>query len=379
MDPRWEVKEPMPHTLHYARKLVRQLPSDPSTVLLERRSYLDETFIRLYLQTCDEHIFRDPWKGLRWAKPAPGLALDYEAYFTPETSEVVKRSLVVRSYAALGSAHRATNGLEDADAAYRMALEIVDSEDLPGVEKANVDHRLAVLRMCQERGEEALALIDGATTVYRRIGHSNLGDALAIRGYILNEAREFTKAIECLREALEISEPKKRTKAARRVHYAATHELAYAVAHTSNIDDLGDAIKAANHAKSRIRHHRESPHKAALDWIVGRAALRLGSTRLAERRYKSARHEFIRLRLPYELALLDLDISVLYCQEGRWEELEKVAAETYQYFRTYSGSTSGLAALTLWLNAVRAQNLTENVVDEVRAELQSQGRCRGKR
>ncbi len=368
----------MAHPLPYARRLIRQLPADPSSMLLESKSYRDPTFIVLYLEQCDEVVFRDPRKGLRWAKPALELVLSFDEQATPETSAVLKRTLVVRAYATLGSACRATCAFADADAAYQKALAIVRAEEIPSVDEANVNVRLAVLRSCQEKGDEALKLVDKAILVYRKHKHQSLGDALAIRGYILNTTRDYPQAIECLHEALEISEPRKSSPAAQRVYYAASHELAYVVAHTSSIGDLGSAIKAANHARSLIQHLRDSPYKAALDWIVGKAALRLGSTRLAERKYQAARHEFIRLKLPYQLALLGLDISVLYCQEGRWQELEDLAAETYQYFRTLSGNTAALGSLRLWLDAIRAQDLTDKVIEEVQTTLESQVNCRSR-
>ncbi len=56
----------MPHSLSYAKRLLRELPDD-LTVLLERKKYWDTTFLGLYLDHCDAVLFDRPLDGLELA------------------------------------------------------------------------------------------------------------------------------------------------------------------------------------------------------------------------------------------------------------------------------------------------------------------------
>ena len=61
---------------------------------------------------------------------------------------------------------------------------------------------------------------------------------------------------------------------------------------------------------------------------------------------------------PFEIALVALDLGGLHRLFGEWEALEELAAKTYDRFRKLSGDTEAVVALSLWMDAVRAQSGT---------------------
>ena len=103
----------------------------------------------------------------------------------------------------------------------------------------------------------------------------------------------------------------------------------------------------------------------------------------AERLFRRARQGFLELGAPFELALVGLDLSELLKREGRWSELEDLAAETFESDCLLSADTESIAALSLWMDAVRAKKLDDGVVADVRLKLEQRmwrhGSARGRR
>ncbi len=354
----------MPHSRKYGQKLIRELTSEVED-LLDHRRYRDETFLGLYLDHCDEVLFHDPRKGLRLAEVAPKLA-EKVPERDDRLSRIARRELRVRANAVYGGALRLGGRVNEAEAAYQIALQISEKGETSALEKANLHHRLARLRTTQRRFDEAVELCRGAINVHRSFGHDEyLGQALVILGVAYHDSCRFEEAIPCFGEALQLTKNKRS-----RTYHAAIHDLALAFTQTRDRASLKSALRHIREAKRRLRDHRRSLPKHKLTWIEGKLHAEILLDRHAERLFWRARQGFLELGAPFELALVGLDLSELMRREGRWSDLEDLAAETFGRFRLLSADTESIAALSLWMDAVRAKRLDDEIVTDVRGKLE---------
>ncbi len=366
----------MPLSEDYAKDLLRKLHSEIE-VILEQEKYWDLTFLRVFLDRCDEVLFDDPRAGLELAKLAPRLAASipqrrpHEWRYVGESEKRLHRELSVRSHAVLGGAHRAGAGFEEADRAYRVSRQICDSGPVRPETRANLYKRLARLRTAQKRYSDASKLVDFAIEVYRDRDQEYYADALLMKGYVLGESGRHAEAIPFFGEALQLTKPMRRSSSlVKRTFRSAVHNLANAVSRGCGPDDVIAAHRFVKEAKKFYVKKPSSINKHKLNWVEGRVVSRLGSTRLAERRFRGAVEQFLKLGAPLEAAFSSLDLAIIYLRHGQWTELRTLAAETYDRFRALSHDAEALAALKLCMDGAAEHALSEAKIVHARDALE---------
>ena len=70
--------------------------------------------------------------------------------------------------------------------------------------------------------------------------------------------------------------------------------------------------------------------------------------------------------MPWETALVSLDLATLYRVDERWEELEDLAADTFGRFRELCADFETITALSLWVEAVQARSGVEAAIATAR-------------
>ncbi len=355
----------MPHSKQYARELLRQRPHQ-TRALLEQRKYWDLTFLRIYLDDCDRVLFDDPMAGLEAAKVAPKLARliperrPYEwLHFTSESEKQHHRELLAKSQAVLGGAYRANACFAEAEAAYEEAGRICESGSVNPSFKADLSRRLAKLRSAQKRFGEALDLIDFSIGVYLGRKTVQLADALCAKGLILGESGRHSEAIPYFAKALSLVSGRRKSSLGARTFQSAVHNLAEATSRSCRSEDVIKALRYVKEAKRLLSKKRNSVNKHKLSWIEGRIVARLGSTRAAERLLLGAIKSLLRLGAVFEAALVALDLSEIYLRHGHWDELQQLAARTFDRFVALSSEAEAGAAFQLWMEGARMSTLTK--------------------
>ena len=340
--------------MDYARRLLRELPRDPEKVL-RSRSYADSTFLDLFFEWLDELIYRDPQAGLKWAKVAPELALKTPEENGPE-GELAHRSFVAKAWSILAGAYRNCGDHDAAEAAFDEAFEIIGSKPpVSELLKADAERRLSTLRSCQGRASEALDLATGAVVAMRAIPSAPLGGALVAKGYVLfNDFARYAEAIDAFGEALLLAGNIRNSAARKRLHETASKNLAMALSESGKLRNQRTALLFVRQAHKLLRGQVRCPERYRLFWVEGLILCRLGMHAKAEKLFQRAIEGFEALRLPWEIALVGLDLAALLHLCGDYGELEKVAGATFERFRVLSGADRHtLAALSLWMDAVK--------------------------
>ncbi len=364
----------MAHTQKHARRLLTELePHLPGGAerVLDSRRYWDPGFFDLFLEHAEELIFREPQAGLEVARVAARLVHTLPEGRTPKGRRE-HRARIVRAYAVEGSAYRVVWRPGNAEQRFREAAWFCRGTGVPRAARAELCWRLAELRADQKQYDDALRLTADSVKLYRAVGDlQGVGVALAIRGLVYALDRRFAEAVSTLSEVLgTYTLPP-------RAEYSATHNLGCALSEADN-PDLAMAVTHLHRAR-QLLGPRRSVQKSRLYWIEGMIYLRRGSAFMerGELRLCKALTGFLKFQVPYEIALVSLDISALLRFQKRWAELEELSADTFRRFQELREDAEALAALKLWLDAVRSRSLSEELISEVKTALEVRMRRQG--
>lgn len=355
--------------LEAQRKLRRLgLPAN-ADVILEDPSYWSEAFCLVYFDACDAALFENPERGLPLAEIAPLLARRVDPKNGPG-GEKRCSELAVHALAILGGAYRALGRFPEAEASYAEALHLAETAAIASREQANLYRRLALLRLDQGRLDEGLDLARRAVAIYRNGtapgDRQNLAWALLIEGGAHFDRKQCVQAVRLFAEALRYADARRGP----RVYYSALHNLSFALAQgASHPSDLAAALNYLRRARRRLRGGRSSLQRLKHRWAEAVILMKLGSTRRAEYALQTVRDGLIELRTPYEVAMVSLDLSSLYLDEGRYGELRELAAHTLALFQSLAVDREASAALALWQEATKAESLTDTVLVNVRSTL----------
>jgi hypothetical protein len=104
-------------------------------------------------------------------------------------------------------------------------------------------------------------------------------------------------------------------------------------------------------------------------WVKGKIARGLGQLEQAETLFLAVRDGFLAEGIPYDTALVSLEIALLYAEQGRTAELKRLAAEMVPIFASRKIHREALAALAFFRQAAQAEQAGVEVVKKVAAYL----------
>ena len=107
-----------------------------------------------------------------------------------------------------------------------------------------------------------------------------------------------------------------------------------------------------------------------LRWTEGRVLIALGRLAEAEAVLLEVRDRFIEETMAFDAALVSLDLSTLYLQQGRSEETRRLTAELIPVFQSHEIYHEALASLVLFQKAAEMEQLTAGLIEEIAAYLQ---------
>ncbi len=342
----------------HIKRLIRELDlPDQADLVIQRAKYWSPAFCWLYFEKCDELIFDDGHAGLEAAEVGPELVSLVNRFGSDPESGMPLR---LRALGVLGSALRSVGDLVRAEEIYQEGLRLLKTEQIPASEKANFLFRLAVLRSVQNRMKEALRLANGSLRVYREssegIRRRHLGEALVIRGYLFGLTGDTAAAMNDMSEALSCTDPRIRP----RIHYSASHNLAHSLVLKGAIDSRSLSKVESHLTKARkfLSRRPRSRQKLLLVWLQGNIMMRFGSTRRGEAALKSARRGLLEMRIPFEFALVSLDLGRYLYRSGELDELKALAVETQRLFTAMCTDPQANQALVVWKDAVLARTVS---------------------
>lgn len=301
----------------------------------------------LLVERSRERSFQEPREAEALADLALGLADHLDAgYYGAHRIE----DLRARAWGHIGNARRiggsVGGGLAAAGAAFERAFEHLARGTREPLERAILlDLRASLLR-AERRFEDAMKLLEEALGVFLEAGDQHrAGRVLVSLDNVLHHAGRPEEGIPLLYHALELIDPAQEP----RLLVCAWHNL---------IDDLAEAgrfmeaQKLLRKAEPVYRRMAEPWSETRRLWVEGKIARGLGQQERAEALLRAARDGFLAQDLPYDLALVSLELAALCAEQGRAAEVRGIAAGMLPLFSSRQIHREALAALTLWRDAV---------------------------
>jgi hypothetical protein len=105
-------------------------------------------------------------------------------------------------------------------------------------------------------------------------------------------------------------------------------------------------------------------------WLTSKVAAGLGRLEEAIAGLEQVRRDFTVRGLPYEAALSSLDLALLWLKAGRRNEVRSLALAMAWIFRAKKIGREALAALRLFCEAAHEDAVTEELTQQVIAEIE---------
>jgi tetratricopeptide (TPR) repeat protein len=269
-----------------------------------------------------------------------------------------------------GNARRVLGDLRGAEESFSIAEAWWEAGagDLPQYEPTLLDLK-ASLRIAQRRFPEALSLLDRLLAHYtdeRQPAHRDLhlaGRVLVKKALALQEMEEPASAIELLRQA----EPLVDAKREPRLLFCLRHNLLW---NLTTLEQYEEARISLPEVAALSRELGNSLDLARLSWTEARIAAGLGQTEAAVHLFQRLRQEFVDRGMAYDAALVTLDLTALHAQEGRTDEVKRLAVEMVAIFRAQDVPREALAALLFFRKAAEHERATARLAREIAAFLE---------
>lgn len=215
----------------------------------------------------------------------------------------------------------------------------------------------------QRRYDEALQLRDAVYAIYAKTGDRHLvGNALISKGFSLINALRAEEGIPFLTQGLTMID------AARdpRLVMAGVFNLIWSLV------ECGQAAQADS-----LFHVSEAFFSAQIEridaikcvWLEGRIAAALKEKERAERRLREALASYEEVGLPAYVALVSIDLSILFLRGGRNAEIAPLIEGTLTAFRSFGFHREVIGTLLVVHEALKKSQVTEALLRTAGTEL----------
>lgn len=261
-----------------------------------------------------------------------------------------------RAWAHIANARRVRSDLRGAEEGFEQADTHLRKGSQESVERAIFLDLKASLRRAQRRFDEAVKLLRRAVSIFIQHGHRHrAGRSLVNLSTVHHFRGHIEQAIPLLHQALELIDPEQEP----RLLLCARHNL------IDDLAEMGRFLEAQGLYRETRPLYRDFPDAWAQNrrkWVRGKIARGLGQPRLAESLFLAARDGFVEEGVPYDTALVSLEIATLYAEQGRTRDLKRLAQEMLPIFSSLQIHREALAALTFLKQAIEAESASLGVV-----------------
>lgn len=336
-------------------KRLLDLPSEERAAAVKRarRHFRGQGLARLLLRESLRQIPRDPGEAFRLAELAREVV-----NHSPAAPGGFDLLALISAYMA--NARRASGQLREADSLFAFARFLIRRDEVSDLEVlARVDDLEGSLRKDQRRLRDAEDLLRRAAKLYRSIGdHIAEARVLVKLGSVQNQNGDQALAIATTEAALGKLEQRSDS----RLFVCARYNLAYFHL-LSGAHETSAAILEADAAL-----YQESPEPGFVLrylWLEGNIAEARGDFASAEEGYRKTREGFLLQGIGYDAAIVSLDLTILFLKTGRMAEVRRLAEEMFPIFEAQDVHREALAALMLFQESARREEITIASVQEV--------------
>ncbi len=345
---------------------ISSLPFDEQLSLVrDDESFQTWGFCQFLLKKSLDAAFEDPARSVNYAD----LAVKISQYLDDAYDPHWVLDLRAKASAYLGNARRVLGELRSAESAFRDAQGFL-AESMTGNNQveAEVIELKATLKRDLRSFTEALALLDRAYALHEEADDiPKMGRTLISKAKVLEESGDLQGAIELLPRALNLVDADQDP----RLLVYGRYNLILCLTTAGRHEEAADLLPAVRELFARIAKPLDV---VRLRWTEGRIAQGLGDLVLAEAAFREVQQEFFNRNMGYDAALVSLDLAVLLANEGRTQELKKLAAELMPVFESRDVHREAIAALLMFQHAAEEERLTAQLAEQLAASLRRERR-----
>lgn len=343
-----------------ARQQLEVLLAQPPEARMESirnaaTDFRNPVLVELLLDRYWERLARRPEEALHLAQLAREIALrvPVERY-----GHWLRRDLCLRSRACEANTLRAMGDLKAADGQMTRILTELEQSPEPLL-RAEIYSFAASLRKDQRRFDEAAEMLDRALQIYREVNDSaKAAGVLVNRANLMYKQGEADRAIEQIREALSLLDVQEHP----RLALGAGHNLATYLCERGDYE-MAQAV-LDSHA-DLYRRHSDFYIRLRKLWLEGLIAQGTEEPEEAERRLLEAREGFVRRELGYDAALVNLDLALLYTEQGRSADVRRLAEEMLPIFQSQDVHREAMAALLIFRRAATEETVSAQMLRDL--------------
>jgi len=335
-------------------------PAERRELLLQQARFHTWGLLALLVENGREESHADASRAEDLAQLALRVAeeLDPELYGAERIED--QRA---RAWAHIANARRVRSDLDGAEAAFEHAFHHLRLGTRESLDRAVVLDLKASLLRDRRRFPDADRLLRRAYQIFLAFGDSHrAGRVLVNLSTICHDAGKPEAAIPLLQEALTLvnldEEP--------RLRLIIVHNLLDDLAEVGRFMEARDLFRQAGDLYERFP---DPPTRSRRKWVQGKIARGLGQIGQSEVLWLSAREGFIAEGIPYDTALVSLDLASLYAEQGAVPALRQLAQEMVVIFGSHKIHREALAALSYLQQALEAERATVELIRRVAAFL----------
>ena len=271
--------------------------------------------------------------------------------------------LQARAWAELGNARRVADQLPAAEAALARAIALAGGGTGDPLLLARLMDLTASLYMDQRRLDEAIRLLDCVYAIHLRNGdHHAAGRTLISQSRAFGYAFESEQAMARLVEGLRLIDAAREPQMA----LAAIHNLLSCLIDCGR---SGEANTLFGHVRELYAAYAEPFDDLRVLWLEGRIATALDDDERAERSFLRVREGFQDAARLSDVALVSLDLAVLWLRHGRTAEVRHAVDELVSVFRANGIRREALGALLMLKEALQKDRVTDALLRRVTTEM----------
>lgn len=322
--------------------LTSRSEADQKTAVVGEEQFRSSDFGGFVMENAVRMGIKDPRFALHLAELAVEI---FESLSVPKSGHRENGDSLAQALAVLGNCRKICSDFQGAGEAFVRAERALESgTGNPRARAQMLQMRAQYLADCGQL-QKALEDLDRAIDVYRTTcERHNEGRSLIGKGRVLGFSGFVEEAIPCLKKGLELID-RDRDK---RLVLVAKHNLVV------YLSDMGSSDEAVGLLAKTRELHRELSNKVDLirfKWLEGKVARDLSRMEAAERLFLETKTYFVENEMPFDVALVSLDLAMVYLKQGRFIELKELAEEMVTIFRGLGVRRELLAAMAFFEKA----------------------------
>jgi tetratricopeptide (TPR) repeat protein len=341
-----EIPPPAEATERLLAELDAQVGQDLPQLVARDERFLSPELVHSLIERSHGERYKSPERMLHWGNLARGIAEHCTTALLGSAAKLA--DLRARAWGQFGNALRVSGRLREAEKAMASARGYVAEGTGDPVLRARLLEQMGSLNISTRRFDAALGFLDDAAAIHRELGDNySIARVLVHKAFAALNSGEAASAVRALHRAIPLIESQEDP----HLLLAACHNL---VRCYIDLDRPEQALSLYSETHDLYKDLGDSLIVLRAAWQEGMLLRDLGQLGNAETVLLQARKGFTERNLPYEVAVISLDLAAVYAKLGCVEKLKQTVAEALPIFRALRIDRDGLAAL-LQLGQVAGQ------------------------